>query len=144
MKFFPAPNILDESYFDVRTSENGSINIAVFPVMYGYRVVGWRTGDCGCSINWCGGDSQDNVERLYAIALNILQQRDEDVHAFDGIPFISNIKPFFLDVDFCKEINALTTEKVEPVTLTPLHEIRSMLYAANPLQGAFAALVDGL
>lgn len=105
MKLLPSPDDFEESHeTHRRLSENGLISLGVYQVLYGFRV---RSGFEGCKwfvLDWCAGGDWDQVQRLYSIAYSILVQREENKHAFYGLPIHSEIKPFFMDIAFTETI----------------------------------------
>lgn len=120
MKFLPAEDDRLNQLYQRIVSEDGKIEIAVHPVIFGYRVRAGYVGDCYVHLDWCGGDDHSAVEMLYSIAKNILEAKGN----FEGIPDRSNIKPYYKDVDFMKELMKLTTEPLEVVKLKPLGQCR--------------------
>jgi hypothetical protein len=99
---------VDSKFFEWHhrlVSEKGLIHMGVHPVIYGYRVRAGFTFDiAGCTLDWCGGGHWPDVERLYAILRNILEQRPESQDVFDDLPLVSQVKPFYLDISFTREI----------------------------------------
>ncbi len=115
MKFVQAED--DEVVSNRRISENGIVQIVVYPVMYGHRVrIGFCSDPWFYHLDWCGGGNWKDVERLYSIALGILSLREETENCFDDLPTKSSIKPFYLDDDFIKII----TEKAGDFQLIEL------------------------
>ena len=116
MKFIEAENTDD--LLQRIVSEDGKIEIGIYPVIFGYRVRGGYVGNMWCEIDWCGGADQSQLELLYSIAKNIL----EDKGTFSGLPTVSRIKPFFKDDEFVTHINAMTTKPLQIVKLKPLRK----------------------
>lgn len=94
--------------------------MGVWPVVYGFRVQAHPTGDGGITLNWCAGSDWANVERLYALMVAILSQREENRSCFDGLPPWSHRKPFFLDTEFTHTIVELAGPHVQPIKLEPI------------------------
>lgn len=115
---------LENLYYEKRTSENGLVNIAVYPVMFGWRVRGWVTGENFCHIDWCAGDVQQDVERLYSILLNVLSNRDESKDVLSDLPQASKVKPYFNDDDFVVNVLSKVVAPFEAVKLRNLNELR--------------------
>ncbi len=115
----------ENGHFHCLTSENRVIMMAVHPVLYGFRVCGWRRGSFGYSLNWCGGAEQGHVEALYSLMRAILLKRGES-HTFDGLPMASEVKPFFNDVAFSNTLAKLAGPDVECIKLPPLQECRQI------------------
>ena len=105
--FHPAPDNLDEQWFHRLKSENGLISMAIYPVMFGYRIRAWRTGSFCCDLDWCGGDDWKQVEWLYAACRAILESRGEAEDFFRGIPSSSRIKPCWMDARFMQELGRI-------------------------------------
>lgn len=130
MKLVPSSDIPEYGYFNCLSSEDGKVTMGISVVIFGYRVVGYCKGDVGPRVNWCGGDNQLNVERLFSLLKAILEKRDTDGNPFEGLPIASQIKPFFLDEEFVREVGSkagdFTLEKV-----APLSEIRERYWKAS-------------
>lgn len=107
----------DDHYFHRIRSETGLIEIAVHRVMFGWRVVGMFHNTFGIEINWCAGDRWEDVIKLYSILHAILSNRPENRHAFDGIPQMSKVKPYFKDPDFLGKVAKITPERVTTIPL---------------------------
>jgi len=114
MKFKPAE---DNDIYQRLVSEDGKIEMGIYPVIFGYRVRAGYTNSQSYELDWCGGDKHENLELLYSIMKNIL----EDKGNFIGLPAVSSIKPFYNDALFVDYINDLTTKPLEIVRLKPLH-----------------------
>ena len=128
MKLEQAPDDIANGYFHVLQSQTGIVRMAIYPVIYGYRVRGWFSNDMGCTIDWCGGDDQKTVEYLYSILKNILESREEGKEAFKKLPGASRIKPFVKDQEFTAEILSQVVENLELVTLPDLRECKLKLF----------------
>ena len=130
MKLIPSKDVPEYGYFNCLSSEDGKVTMGISVVIYGYRVVGYCKGDVGPRVNWCGGDNQLNVERLFSMLKAILEKRDSKDNPFEGLPLVSQIKPFFLDEEFVRTVGAkagdFTLEKV-----APLSEIRERYWKAS-------------
>ena len=120
MKFLPAKDHIENLMFQRLVSEDGKREMAIHPVIFGYRLRCGYTGDGYVHLDWCGGDDQAQLELLYSIAKNILENKDD----FSGIPGSSHIKPFYKDNEFVTDIFNLITEPMEIVKLKPLHLCR--------------------
>mgnify|MGYP001565341282 CR=1 FL=1 len=125
MKLLEAGGDLWNRCYFVLRSEGRSVLMGVHPVMYGFRVRAWFAGRRICAQHWCGGDKQEDVERLYSIAADILSQREEDFACFHGIPGASPIKPFHLDERFVKKIGEMLSPDFLLKKLPDLADIRS-------------------
>lgn len=80
-------------------SEDGQIEIGVYPVMYGFRIRAGFNGYGCCELDWCCGAKQEAVEYVYSALKHILEQRTSD-DAFKGLLRCSDIKPLFNDIPF--------------------------------------------
>lgn len=105
-----------EHLYQRLVSEDGKIEMGIHPVMFGYRVRAGYVGLMIYEMDWCGGDDQTQLELLYSIAKNILENKN----SFDGVPPISMIKPFYKDDNFVKHIESLVTKPLEIIKLKPL------------------------
>jgi len=121
IKFIPAE---DSEVYQRLVSEDGKIEMGIYPVMYGYRVRAGYVGSMCCELDWCGGDDQSQLELLYSICKNILESKGN----FSNIPIRSEIKPFYKDAEFVEVINSLTTKPLEIVKLEPLYESKNKLF----------------
>jgi hypothetical protein len=121
MKFQPAED--NEAYFERLVSEDGKIELGVYPVMFGYRVRAGFTTNEWSEIDWCGGDDQGQVEMLYSFAKNILEKQGD----FKGMPMCSKIKPFYNDEEFSKYLFAAASSPLEIIHIKPISEYRDKL-----------------
>lgn len=115
-------NIKDNLYQRL-VSEDGKIEMGIHPVMFGYRVRAGYVGIMIYEMDWCGGDDQAQLELLYSIAKNILENKN----SFEGVPPVSMIKPFYKDTDFVKQIESLVTKPLEIIKLKPLNLDRNKM-----------------
>lgn len=122
MKFQVAKD--NEAYYERLISEDGRIEMGIYPVAFGYRVRAGYVGNQWSEIDWCGGADQGQVEMLYSIAKNILENHG----SFSGLPIASKIKPFFHDGDFVETIHSKVTKPFELIKLKPLSEYRNQLF----------------
>jgi hypothetical protein len=101
-------------------SDDGKIEMGIYPVIFGFRVRAGYVGDLGCNIDWCCGADH----RMLLFAYNACKKLLEEKGNFGGIPPISEIKPYFKDSDFMKWL----LENVPPLdcweSLPPLYEIK--------------------
>ena len=103
--------------FERLISDDGKIEMGIYPVIFGYRIRAGYSGYMHYEFDWCGGDDQSQVELLYSIAKNILENKN----SFDGVPMCSRVKPFYKDKEFIKHIESLVTQPLEIVKLQPLN-----------------------
>lgn len=121
MKFKPTENSPEELIFDRLISEDGKIFMGVHVVIFGYRVRAGYVGSMHYEMDWCGGADQHQVEMLYSLAKNILENKGN----FIGVPDRSKIKPFFNDPDFVTELTSLVSQPLQIIKLKPLHQSRT-------------------
>jgi len=126
MKFLEAEDDNQNNLYQRLVSEDGKIEMGIFPVMFGYRIRAGFVGNGMYDLDWCGGDDQKQLELLYSIMKNILEARGN----FRYIPPSSIIKPFFNDHDFVNRINELVSKPLQVVVLKPLHLDRQKLMAS--------------
>lgn len=122
MKFNKAES--SEYYYERLVSEDGTIEIGIYPVMFGYRVRAGFIGGFSTELDWCGGDNQTQVELLYSIAKSILESQGN----FNGMPPFSKIKPFFKDEEFIDKVYSLLKKQLEPIILEPLSTYREQMF----------------
>ncbi len=122
MKFKQEDND-DLELFQRLVSEDGKIEMGIHPVIFGYRVRAGYVGDMVYQLDWCGGDDQEQLELLYSIMKNILENKG----GFVGVPVVSEIKPFFNDTKFVDLINSMVVKPLEIVRLKPLELDRRRL-----------------
>jgi hypothetical protein len=115
MYLLPAPDDPFNAMYLRLVSENGIVEMGVYPVLFGFRVRAGFCGDPGVCLDWCAGHDWSNVERLYAICRAILLKRPEE-RPFSGLPGHSQVKPFFLDHGFTVRIIREAGD-VEPMRL---------------------------
>ena len=125
---------LTNLYFEKRSSPSGLVNMAIYPVIFGWRVRGWLSSNFCCSLDWCAGDSQGDVERLYSILFNILSHREEDTNAFNDLPMVSSVKPYFNDDEFVVNVMSKVTAPFELIKLHDIHTYRANLHDAEFIQ----------
>lgn len=122
MKFKQEDND-DLELFQRLVSEDGKIEMGIHPVIFGYRVRAGYVGNMIYELDWCGGDDQEQLELLYSIMKNILENKG----SFVGVPVVSEIKPFFNDTKFVDLINSMVVKPLEIVRLKPLELDRRRL-----------------
>lgn len=120
-KFIQTKNT--DVYFQRLISEDGKIELGVYPVMFGYRIRAGFVGSFCSEIDWCGGNDQMQVELLYSIAKNILESKGN----FNELPICSKIKPFYKDDEFVEFINSMITKPLEIIKLQPLNSYREIM-----------------
>lgn len=102
MKFHKAPPT--EDLFLRVVDETNTIQIGIYPVLFGYRVrAGYVDDKWGVNLDWCGGDRIEYITWLYLALILILSQREPE-NCFEGLPPVSQIKPYFNDLPFFNKI----------------------------------------
>lgn len=114
----------NENYIYREVSENGTVELGVYPVAFGFRIRAGFVGDGWVNMDWCAGDQQHVIEWLFSCAKTILSKRKDNMEAFQGIPECCLIKPFFNDQDFVWEISNLAEEVVN-YKLPDLHDLKN-------------------
>lgn len=101
--------------------------MAIHPTIFGWRVRSWAE-DTHCTIDWCGGADQHDVERLYSILYNILSHREESKEALDDLPTCSKVKPYINDAEFLSDILNRLTAPFEIIKLENLINLRHRIF----------------
>lgn len=125
MKFLEADDDSENNLYQRVVSEDGKIEMGIYPVMFGYRVRAGYVGNEIYELDWCGGDEQQQLELLYSIMKNILEARGN----FRDIPPVSAIKPFYNDEEFMHKVNMMVIKPLKINLLQPLHLDRKKLMA---------------
>lgn len=98
MKFNPYTTELDEGLLFKSVSECGRIEMGVYPVLFGFRIRAGFAGYMCYEIDYCCGSEQEDVEFIYTMTRNILEQQEFSRKVFEVFPFQER-KPFFTDVE---------------------------------------------
>lgn len=53
----------------------GTIEIGIYPVLYGFRIRAGFVGDMGCDLDFCAGNKQKDAEDIYSLVLTILERK---------------------------------------------------------------------
>jgi len=85
-------------------SENGTVEIGVYPDPGGARIRGGFAGAPECEIDWCCGDSRRHLESHYIAVCLYLMRREENENCFVGLPRTSNVEPCWEDNEFEKAL----------------------------------------
>jgi hypothetical protein len=119
MKFIDSDS--NENLLYRKVSENGEIEIGVWPVIFGYRIRAGYVGMSWCEIDYCAGDKLKDIEFTYAAALALLC----DNKKFSEFP-IQNRKPIYNDPEFEAKLIAATSHlTLEKIDLSQLYEKRT-------------------
>lgn len=111
-----------------RVSEDGKIEIGVYPVLFGFRVRAGYIGAWGPTIDWCCGNDPVGLNIAYNFCLGLLGE---------GVPFCefipsTRVKPVFDDADFRKWLEDMvckykfSPENFRVIKLPPLLLIREV------------------
>lgn len=98
MKFNPYTTELDEGLLFKSVSECGRIEIGVYPVLFGFRIRAGFAGNMWYGIDYCCGSEQEDVEFIYTMTRNILEQQEFSQDIFKVFPYQER-KPFFTDLE---------------------------------------------
>ncbi len=128
MNLEPAPHDTGNGYFERLVSPLG-VCMALHPVLFGWRVIGYYENDFGLSLNWCAGNDHANVERLYSLMRSVLLAREDGPGAFRGLPGVSSIKPFHRDARFVEVVSAAAGPNLALISLPPLDLYRAIWIA---------------
>lgn len=85
-------------------SENGLVEMGVYPVLFGSRIRAGFVGEPCCVLDWCCGDSEKHLLSHYTAVYLYLRRRSEDRSCFDGLPEVSSVKPCWRDEEFEKRL----------------------------------------
>jgi len=107
MKLTPKPNNPEEGWYHLLSSEEGKVQMAIYPVMFGWRIRAWFTGRQACMLDWCAGADWSHVEWLYTALRLILEAREETSQIFEDLPSHSEIKPVFADKEFMLKVASI-------------------------------------
>lgn len=137
MKLMPAPDDNDSMVYCRLVSEDGKIEMGIYPTIYGFRIRAGKVGSMFYYLDWCCGARQNDVEMVYAVMKRILESREAD-KAFEGLRGHSDIKPLMLDPDFfgwmMQEVSKTFKDVSEDETdgiwvdIPPLQEIRNKAF----------------
>lgn len=122
MKLSRVADVLNQGWFYHHASEGGLVHLAIFPVLYGFRVRAWLDGDDEATLDWCCGDNAIFVSGAFSAAHAILSGRAEDRSVFDGVPRCSDPRPYFKDLAFMDEIFRLAGPDFQPISI-PIEEL---------------------
>lgn len=95
----------DHNLKDRLVTEDGKIELGIYPVIYGFRVRAGYSNSGACIIDWCCGD---NAMLLIVLYYRLKWHIEDNPRApFKGLPASSKKKPITEDPEFFKEIRAL-------------------------------------
>lgn len=112
MKFHKTP--ATEDLFLRVVDETNTIEIGIYRVLFGYRVRAGYIEKDGCyKLDWCCGNRIEDILWLYLACICILSQRDPE-DCFEGLPPVSQIKPYFNDMEFWNNVIKLCGSRSLP------------------------------
>lgn len=125
MKYTPVEieHDIPEGLFYKQHSEDGRWEIAIHPVIFGFRIVVSPIGLGVFDVNYCAGDELEDIERIYATVLTALTN-DIDPRRLP----VQDRKPMCNDPDCWSKL--LTIIKDMEIVAVPLPMIR-VLKAAH-------------
>jgi len=105
-------------------SKDGSIEMGIYVVMFGFRVragyIDSHWGECVMyELDWCGGADYVDVMVLYNICKSIISNSKAG-KAFNGVPRCSEVKPFYKDATFLNTVVDLAGEIKDPASVTAM------------------------
>lgn len=111
----PTDDDEENQIFSRRVSPCGKMFIGIYPVLFGKRIRAGYVGSDFVIIDWCCGSDQEYLKIAYSILLGYMQNGGK----FSDLPGSSNIKPWYNDPEFCKEVgrqvmNLKTTKTKKP------------------------------
>lgn len=91
---------------------DGIIEIGVYPVIFGYRVRAGFVGDWSFNLDYCCGDSQEDIEEVYSMVLHVL--KNQETVDFEAFPSYK-IRPILKDIDCINTLREMSIgmEKIE-------------------------------
>jgi len=126
MKFIEAPDDRRNLLFHRMVSEHGLVEVGIHPVLFGYRVKAGFVGSGWSEIEWCAGGNAAVVSGLRQACLHILSTRSEHRECFAVIPRMTEVKPFFRDMEFMQWL-VIVSEGMTPGRPLDLTAARSAI-----------------
>src|SRR5687768_7093342 len=77
MKFNKVPDNVEEEMYFLHYSENNVWEIGVHTVMFGYRIRVGLIGDDFYALDYCAGNQQENVEKVFSMVKAIMEKVTE-------------------------------------------------------------------
>lgn len=122
MKFTRSNDDLNGQVFFRHICDEKSIEIGIYPVMFGFRIRARILDDMWYPIDYCGGAKHEEVEEIYNLVLNILKKQD----TINWSVFPSwEIRPIHKDLQCISALRNLAGDIIDPVTIPDLHKIRA-------------------
>lgn len=110
--------------FACLVSDCERIHMGVYPVIFGYRIRAgfYESRKQFYELDYCCGNLQSNVELMYSMVKNILEQQEYSSNIFRCFPYQES-KPFFTDIENWLKCVALTKD-IEIVKLPLVTEMK--------------------
>jgi hypothetical protein len=100
-----------------------TLEVGIYPVLYGFRVRAGTIGEPICHVDWCCGDSHATVQVYLQLLIEILEARiAQEIplsHLFEGIPIASRVKPLVNDVEFLTNILEFDRREMDAILIPP-------------------------
>ena len=92
----------------------GDYFLGKFRVMYGWRLRAGKLFSGFCDIDLCCGDSAEAYKGAYRLYKKVMERNLEQSRPiFDGLPTITEIKPYYNDPSFMRWYNNLAEEQAD-------------------------------
>ena len=92
---------------------DGTIEIGIYPVLFGFRIRVGYVGSSFLSVDYCAGDRQYHIEEIYSMVLHILKTQDtQDLDVFPSF----KVKPIFNDRECIEKLRQMS-EGFEWITI---------------------------
>jgi hypothetical protein len=112
----------DDGFVFHMVSECDNLVIGVYPVIFGFRVRAGFKNDYSYGIDYCCGNSKGDVELIFSVVKNIIEQRSEN--PFAGFPR-QDMKPFMKNkTEFKQLIGMIDKPSYQRVLLPDIHSIK--------------------
>lgn len=131
----------DPHLFYRMESEDGKVEIGVYPTIYGFRVRAGIVGNGIYELDYCCGANITEIETVYSIVLSILSAREIPVglskielasKAFENFP-IQEVKPMHNDPDCLFTLNMMVVDLPLISVKTPDVHKKKSEYLKNQL-----------
>jgi len=122
MKFIRAEDDFNTMLFHRHVSTDGTVEVGVYAVLFGFRVRAGMVGHSWCELDYCGGADQETVERIYSAVLATLETQERP--NWDVFPTQVR-KPMGNDPECMQELETLAG-KHKRIKIRPLGSIREI------------------
>ncbi len=118
MKFIDAEDDVENQMMFRKVSEDGKIEVAIHPVIFGFRVVAGYVGSQCYSLNYCAGNEQGYIELIYSMVIVALEVANGNFKVFPH----QNVKPMFNDPECFRALDMMfKDEDFDMMRLPGLH-----------------------